>query len=264
MTTSHTLRPSPTEVSPVEPSRPGRGRRTAVAVAALLSCAVPTVFAVSITAMLVTGTETDHRFHQLTGQGLVLLALWLGALVPLVVAGWRGERPSSATAYRHLAVVLVGSVLAVFSPGGGAPALLAVVAVTGALLWAALPLRPRLRAHVSLDPVLAPLALATAAVLVPYAVDQLQAQVATTTGYHAENPHLFDMAWVAGILTVLALVGAAVPRARGLFAWVGGSCSVIGAAGLALGEPVAWSAAVLVLGLLALAVPRLAVSRNRA
>lgn len=263
MTTSHILRPPSTEAPSTGFSRPGPARRAAVVVAALLSCALPTSFALNISAMLVTQTEADHRFHQLTGQGLVLVALWLGALVPLVLAGWRGERPSTAAGYRHLALVGVGLVAAAVSPGGGARELMAVVAVPGILLWAVLPLRPRLRARTALDPVLAPLALVVAAVLLPYAVDQLTLQVSTTSGYHAENPHFFDMAWVAGIVTVLALLGAVVPVVRGLHRWVGGACGVIGAAGLLLGEPVAWSGAVLALGAAALVAPRLGLARNR-
>ncbi len=263
MSTSHILSQSSTEVSAPAASRPGRGRRAAVALTALLACALPTSFAVSITAMLVTGAESDHRFHQLTGQGLLLAALWLGALVPLVRAGWRGDRPSTAAGYRHLAVIGVGLVASAISAGGGARSLMVIVTLTGALVWAALPLRPRLRARVSLDPVLTPLALAVAAALVPYAVDQLQQQLATTMGYHSENPHLFDMAWVSLVLTVLAVLGAIVPRVRGLFAWVGGGCVLIGSAGLVLGESAVWSLAVLALGVAALVAPRLGLSRNR-
>ena len=75
------------------------------------------------------------------------------------------------------AALLTGAAV---SAGGGARSLMVIVTLTGALVWAALPLRPRLRARVSLDPVLTPLALVLAAVLVPYAVDQLQQQIATT------------------------------------------------------------------------------------
>lgn len=263
MTTSPALVHSSIDTGTAPVSRPGRGRRAAVALTALLACALPTSFAVTISWMLVTGSDSDHRFHQVTGQGLLLAALWLGALVPLVRAGWRGVRPSTAAGYRHLAFVGAGVVAAAVSAGGGARSLLAIVAGTGALLWAALPLRPRLRARVSIDPVLTPLALAVAALLVPYAVDQLQQQLATTTGLHAENPHLFDMAWVALVLTVLALAGALVPSVRGLFAWVGGGCVLLGGAGLALGEPFVFSVAALVLGVAALVAPRLGLSRNR-
>jgi hypothetical protein len=258
-----TTAPVPSAEVSTGASRPGRGRRTAVALAALVSCALPVSFAVTITGMLVTGTEPDHRFHQVTGQGLVLVALWLGALLPLVRAGWRGERPSTAAGYRHLALVAVGLAASALSAGGGARELMAVVTVPGILLWAALPLRPRLRGRVVLDPVFAPLALVLAAVLLPYAVDQLALQVATTSGYHAENPHLFDMAWVTAVLAVLALVGAAVREARGLLTWVGGACSVIGAAGLVLGEPLVWSAATLVLGVVTIVVANLGPARNR-
>jgi hypothetical protein len=245
-------------------SRPSTGRRVAVVAAALVSCALPASFLVNITAMLVTGVDADHRFHQLTGQGLLLVALWLGALVPLVRAGWRGERPSATAGYRHLTFVVVGVLASLMAPGGGARELMAVVTVPGALLWAALPLRPRLRGRVSIDPVLAPLALIVSALLLPYAADQLALQNATSTGYHAQNPHFFDMAWVTTVLAVLALVGASVRGARGLLAWVGAGCGLIGGAGLALGEPLIWSGGVLVLGVAALVVPRLGTSRNRA
>jgi len=96
-------------------------RRTCLAATAFLTCALPLVFTVNITRMLVTGVESDHQFHQATGQGLVLFVLWLGALVPLIRAGWRGDRPSVAAGYRHLAFVVVGAVCAALAPGGGAP-----------------------------------------------------------------------------------------------------------------------------------------------
>ena len=107
-----------------------------------------------------------------------------------------------------------------------------------------------------------PLALLVGAVLMPYAVDQLALQNAATTGYHSQNPHLFDMAWMVTTLTVLALLGAVVREARGLFAWVAGGCTVIGAAGLATGESAIWSGAVLSLGVVSFLAPRLARSRT--
>ena len=219
--------------------------------AAFLACALPLVFTVNITRMLVSGVDSEHQFHQATGQGLVLFALWLGALLPLIRAGWRGDRPSTAAGYRHLAFVAVGGVCAALAPGGGAPALVAVIAVTGALLWWALPQRPDLRGTFEVHPVLAPLGLVITAVLVPYAIDQLRLQNAATSGYHSHNPHLFDMAWLVGVLMVLALLGALVREARGLFAWVAGCLVATGTAGLALGEPVVWSATVLALGMVA-------------
>ena len=57
----------------------------------------------------------------------------------------------------------VGLACSVAAPGGGAPILAGVIAVTGALLWLALPLRPRLRTELRVDPLLAPLALLSAA-----------------------------------------------------------------------------------------------------
>jgi len=258
-----TTAPVPSAEASTGASRPSAGRRAAVVVAAFLACALPVTFTVTITAMLVTGADDDHRFHQLTGQGLVLTALWLGALLPLVRAGWRGERPSTAAGYRHLTFAGAGIATSAVAAGGGSRALVAVIAVSGLLLWAALPLRPRLRGTVAVDPVLTPLALLVGAVLMPYAVDQLALQNAVTSGLHAENPHLFDMAWTVTVLTVLALLGAVVREARSLFSWVGGACTVIGAAGLVTGESTVWSGAVLTLGALSLLAPRLGRSRNR-
>src|SRR3954452_22561516 len=126
------------------PHRPGRGRHTALAVSGFLTCALPVVFTVNVSRMLVTGIEPGHRFHQATGQGLLLFALWLGALVPMIRAGWNGRRPSTATGWLHLAFVGTGIACSAAAPGGGAPILVGVITVTGALLWWALPERPLL------------------------------------------------------------------------------------------------------------------------
>jgi hypothetical protein len=172
MTTPHAPTTTPTDPATVSnPSvpvvRPSIPRRVAVATTAFLTLALPAMFTVNITRMLLTGVETDHRFHQATGQGLILFALWLGALVPLVRAGWRGRRPSAAAGWRHLVLVVSGAACAAAAPGGGAPVLVAVIAVTGALLWWALPVRPALRASVRLDPMLTPVALLAAAFFTP-------------------------------------------------------------------------------------------------
>ncbi|TNM50261.1 hypothetical protein FHP29_00605 [Nocardioides albidus] len=227
-------------------------RRTALVAAGALALVIPTMFTITITRMLLTGAEDDHRFHQLTGQGLLLCALWLVPLVGLVRAGWSGRRPSTAAGVQHLAVVATGAVCALIAPGGGAPALMTVIAIPGALLWLALPRRPRLRVPVRLDPVLAPAALLASAVLVPYAIAQLRLQNATGTGYHAENPHYFDMAWIAGVLVVLGLCAALLPTARRLGGWLGAGCTFVGAAGLLLGEPSGWALAQVTVGVLVL------------
>jgi hypothetical protein len=241
-----THRPIPT----TQPSRPGPARRTAVAITGFLTCALPVVWTVNISRMLLTGVESEHRFHQATGQGLILLALWLGAVVPLVRAGWAGRRPSTRAGLQHVTFVLAGAICAGAATGGGAPALMGLIAVTGALLWCALPSRPRLRGVLRIDPVRTPFALALTAFLVPYSIDQLQLQNAAH-GYHAQNPHMFDMAWMATTVTVLALLAAVHSGARTSMAWVAGSCLALGTAGLAFGEGVTWSAVVLGFGLLA-------------
>jgi hypothetical protein len=88
--------------------RPGIGRRVALVVTGFLACALPIVFTVNISRMLLTGAESDHRFHQATGQGLILFALRLVPLFGLLRVGWRGERPSTALGYQHLAFVGTG------------------------------------------------------------------------------------------------------------------------------------------------------------
>ena len=240
-------------------TRPSRRRRVAVALAGAVALLPPTVFTVNISRMLITGVESQHRFHQATGQGLVLTALWIGALLPLVRAGWAGRRPATTAGLLHLAFVLVGAALAVVAPGGGAPALMAVIAVPGALLWAALPVRPRLRLRVQLDPLLAPAALFAAAAFTPFAVAQIQLQNAAS-GYHAQNPHYWDMAWMTVTLSVVALLGALFPVARRLGIWLAMGATVTGVAGLAFGEGTAWSLLVLAVGIVAAAAT---VARHR-
>ncbi|MDR7363418.1 hypothetical protein [Nocardioides marmoribigeumensis] len=243
--TTNTLLPS-SSTSPA--ARPGAGRRTALAVTGFLACFLPAVFAFNMARFLLTGELPDHRFHQATGQGLLLCAVWLVPLLGLLRAGWAGRRPSAAAGWQHVSFLTVGAVCAAVAPGGGAPSLVAVVAVTGALVWAALPLRPRLLEPVLVDPLVAPLALLATAWFAPYAVGQLQAQDAVTAGNHLHNPHLFDMAWLVGVLMVTGLLAALLPSVRHLVGWLAGPAVVLGAAGLAFGEPTTWSLVTLSLG----------------
>lgn len=243
-----TTTPASADTTPT--ATPPVWRRAAVAVSGAVACVLPVVFTVNITRMLLTGVESDHRFHQATGQGLVLTAVWLGALVPIIRAGWAGRRPPLSAALLHLTFVVVGLLLCVVAPGGGAPALMGIITVPGALLWLALPRRPRLRTAVQVDALLAPVALVAAAVFTPYAVEQVGLQNAAT-GYHAQNPHFWDMAWMTLTITVVALLGSLLPAARWLVTWLAVGATVTGAAGLAFGEGTAWSLVVLSLGLVA-------------
>ena len=249
-----TIEPTPSstpDASGTTQDRPGRLRRTALVATGFLACALPTVFTVNVTRMLLTGQYADHRFHQATGQGLILFALWLVPLVGLLRAGWSGRRPSSALGWQHVAFVATGILTAAIAPGGGAPWLVGVIAITGALTWVALPQRPRLCAGLQIDPVLAPVALIGCAVLTPYVIDQLAAQNAVTGGHHAHNPHLFDMAWMSACLIALGIVGATLPAARHLVGWLGGGVVALGAAGLLFGQDARWSSLVLGVGILA-------------
>jgi hypothetical protein len=262
--TAHTITQS--SVHPRDLStKPGRARRSLLVVSGLLACAVPVVFTLNITRMLVMGIDTDHRFHQLTGQGEILFALWLVPLLALLRAGWQGRRPGTAAGWAHLVLVAAGTGCAVAAPGGGAPVLVGLIAVTGTFVWAALPLRPRLRVGVQVDALLMPVALAASAVLLPYAVDQIALQNAATTGFHSQNPHYFDMAWIAVVLAAYAMLAALLPAARVLAAGFAGAMVVLGSAGLALDESTPWSVSVLMCGVVvavASAVVRRRAARN--
>jgi hypothetical protein len=235
MSTTDPTVASTTVATPVpQVRRPGRLRRAGLVAAGLLACALPTVFTVNITRMLLVGELSDHRFHQLTGQGLVLFALWLGGLVPMLRAGWAGRRPSSLAGLLHLTFVATGAVCAAAATGGGAPILVGVIAVTGGLVWLALPARPRLRLPVRIDPLLAPVALVTAGIATPYVLDQIALQNAAT-GHHAQNPHFFDMAWLVTALVVLALLAALLPGVRRLGLVAGAALAWTGLMGVLLG-----------------------------
>ena len=235
---------------PVLVNRPTRKRRAALVVVGLLNCAIPAMFTINLTWMLLTGDLPDHRFHQLTGQGEILCALWLWPILAMLRAGWQGRRPATTVGYGHLALTLAGVVSAAVAPGGGAPILVGLIAGTGALLWVTLPQRPRLRRPMQIDPLLAPLALVASALLLPYAVDQLALQNAAT-GHHAQNPHYFDQAWISLTLSMLALLAALVPAVRALARWFAAAMVVLGGAGLALESSTSFFAAVLGLGVAA-------------
>jgi hypothetical protein len=230
------------------PARPSALRRTAVVASGVLACLLPTVWTAGTVAELVAGAERDHLFHQFTGQGLLLGALWLGGLLPLLVAGWRGVRPGPVAAALHLSVVLGAVVAAALAPGNGGLFVAAVALVSGALVWTALPLRPRLVPG-NLDPVLAPLALAAIALFAPFVL----AEAGLQRGMHDEHAqfsHNFDMAWVGVALVLAAVAAAVVPAARRLALWALLGIAVVGAARFAFTPETTWSLTAVALGVL--------------
>jgi hypothetical protein len=239
-------------------TRPSVLRRTAVVAAGVLACALPTIWTAGTVAELLTGAERDHLFHQFTGQGLLLGALWLGGLIPLLVAGWRGVRPGAGAAVLHLSVVAAAVVAAALAPGNGGLFVAALVAITGALVWAALPLRPRIVPS-GLDPVLAPSALAAAALFVPFVLTEAGLQRGMHDE-HAQFSHNFDMAWIGIALVLAAVAAATVPAARRLAVWAMLGVAVVGGARYAFTPETTWSLMAAGLGLLgaAAAVARLA------
>lgn len=230
---------------------PSALRRAAVAVTGLAAAVLPVAWGVSSVVEILTGAERDHLFHQLTGQGVLLCALWLGALVPLVLAGWRGRRPGAGAALAHVSVAVSVVLAAALAPGNGGLVVAAILLVTGALLWLALPVRPR-PAVDGVDPVLAPLALGTAALLVPYVLAQAELQRAFTDE-HAQMSHYFDMAWLGILLIALAVAAALVPAARRLAVVAAGATLVLGGCRILLTGEVTWSLAAVGLGVAGIA-----------
>ena len=212
---------SRTATTPIPTTRPSALRRTGLVAAGVVASLLPTVWTAGTVVELVTGAERDHLFHQFTGQGLLLGALWLGGLLPLLIAGWRGVRPSPVAAALHLAVVA------------------GILTVTGALVWAALPLRPRVVPN-GLDPVLAPLALAAAALFVPFLIGEAGLQNAMHDE-HAEFSHYYDMVWIGVALVLAAVAAATVPAARRLALVAMLGITVVGAARFAFTPETTWS-----------------------
>jgi hypothetical protein len=236
-------------------------RRAALGVAGLLSSFLPLSFGISATLQLLTGTEADHRFHQVTGQGVLVCALWLAALAPLLLAGLRGRRPSTQTGLHLLAFLGATAVAGILAPEGGAWMVALVGLVTNGLLWLALPLRPRLRGAFDdgLDPVLAPVTLLMAALVTPFALDQADLQHAMGDE-HAEMGHYFDMAWVVFVLVALTAAAALSASARRLAVLSTAGLVVVGAARTLFTPDVTWSVLAMALGSVGLL---LAVLRSR-
>ena len=225
---------------PSDLARPSRRRRAALVLSGVLVLALPLLWGLGSLVALLTGHEADHRFHQLTGEGVLLSVLWAAGPVALLVSSWRG-RPVPGWAWpAHAAFVLASVVTASFVPGDGVRVLAAIVAVTAALLWWAVPALPRLRGLVDgLDPVRAPLALLGAALYAPYVVAQRHLQ-ATRHDEHAEMTHYFDMAWVAVAVVLLLVIAAISGRARRTAVLAGGAGVVMGVGGLLLVHPTTW------------------------
>jgi hypothetical protein len=222
------------------PARPSARRRLALAVTGFLALALPLLWGVGALLMLLTGQESEHRFHQLTGQGVLFALLWALGPAALVVAGWRGRRTTEEAGLAHLAFVAASVLTAVAVPTNGAPVLAALVAVTAGLLWWALPERPTLRhALGDPDPVLAPLALLAAALFAPYALHQRHLQL-TRHDEHATMSHYLDMVWLSSAVVAWLLVAAFARSCRRLAVIAGGTMLLIGAAGLLWQHRTTW------------------------
>ena len=242
--TSTTVRPAPTAVPAAAPRR---ARRAAIVGTAVLAGLLPTVWGLGSLVELATGTQTDHRFHQVTGQGLVLSALWLTPVLLLARAGLRGRRPSAAVGLHHLVLMTAGVGAGLLGPGGGGLAVGVFAAVTGSLLWLALAQRPLL-SGARLDVVLAPLALLTTALVLPFVASELSLQ-RDMLDEHAEMAHYFDMAWVCLTLAGMAVVAALSAASRRLAVPAGAGLALVGVSRFLFTDDVTWSVLAVLLGL---------------
>jgi hypothetical protein len=182
------------------PSR-RRGARIATAAALVIAGALPLVWSISAVAAFITGEDGgDHRFHDLTGVGVVLGILWLGAVLGLARGGDR--RPAALAQLLGIGVAATAAT----ALASEAPVLPVVVLVPGLVLLALRGDRAELR-RLRLNPALAALALAAAVPLVPYAVGQGHLQ-AVSHDPHAALEHYFDMAWIALAMPITAGIAA--------------------------------------------------------
>jgi hypothetical protein len=178
-----------------------RGRRIATATALVIAGLLPLVWSIAAVVSFVTGEDGgEHRFHDLTGVGVVLGVLWLGAVLGLARDG--GRRPAA------LAQLLgIGAAAAVATAlSGESPVLPVVVTLPGLALLALRSDRTELR-RLRPSPAIAALAVAAAVPLLPYAVGQAHLQAASHDA-HASLEHYFDMAWIALAMPITAGVAA--------------------------------------------------------
>jgi hypothetical protein len=188
-------------MQPANPTVRRRGARIAEAVALVIAGALPLVWSIAAVVSFVSGDDGgEHRFHDLTGTGVVLGVLWLGAVLGLARGG--GRRPAA------LAQLLgIGAAAALATAlSGESPILPVVVAVPGLVLLALRSDRAELR-RLRPSPALAALAVAAAVPLVPYAAGQGHLQ-SVSHDAHASLEHYFDMAWIALAIPVTAGVAA--------------------------------------------------------
>jgi hypothetical protein len=206
-------------MNPSIPTIRRRGARIAAAVTLVIAGVLPLVWSIAAVAAFITGEDGgEHRFHDLTGVGVVLGVLWLGAVLGL--ARDRGRRPVA------LAQLLgIGGAAAVATALAGEPPVLPVVVLLPGLVLLALRSdRAELR-RLRPSPSLAALAVAAAVPLVPYAAGQAHLQ-SVSHDPHASLEHYFDMAWIALALPITAGVAA-----LGIRGWrFAAGCAAAGAA----------------------------------
>ena len=168
----------------------------------MVAGALPLVWSIAAVVSFVSGDDSgEHRFHDLTGTGVVLGVLWLGAVLGLARHG--GRRPAA------LAQLLgLGAAAAVATALSGESPILPLVVTLPGLVVLAAPRSDRVELRrLRPSPALAALAVAAAVPLVPYAAGQGHLQ-SVSHDAHASLEHYFDMAWIALAIPVTAGVTA--------------------------------------------------------
>jgi hypothetical protein len=182
-------------------TRRSRGARAGRAVALVVAGALPLVWSIAAVVAFVGGDDGgEHRFHDLTGVGVVLGVLWLGAVLGLAR---RGDRRPAALA-QLLGIGVAATVATALA--GESPVLPVIVLLPGLVLLALRADRAELR-RLRPSPAIAALTIAAAVPLIPYAVGQAHLQAATHDA-HASLEHYFDMAWIALAMPITAGVAA--------------------------------------------------------
>ena len=200
------------------PPKRRRAARIATAISLAAAAALPLTWGIAAAASFISGDDGGmHRFHDLTGTGIVLAILWLGAVARLA----RGSDRHPAALLQLLSVPLTAAAATVLS--GESPVVPVVVAVPALALLALHGDRAALRV-IRPNAAVAALAVGAAVPLTLYAVGQGHTQ-SVSTDAHAQMEHYFDMAWIA--LLIPATTAVAALGVRG-WRWAAG-CAAAGA-----------------------------------
>ena len=211
--------------APVGVLAPSRARLVAFRCALVFAGLIPAVWGSTNAVMAL--QVGPHVVHEVLGAGAVLFALLLTTLAAM----WRpARRPGALPIY--LSFVAGAGVAALLSASN--LVVMAVFMFQAALIVALHPSRREgLRGVLAVHPVLLPLSLLAAGVLVRYAV--AEAALQATGDAHAVAAHYFDQAWYAVTVGLVLLIAALRDDARRLAGRIAGvGLLAFGVVGIAL------------------------------